>query len=535
MNGRFCTLAALMCCSLSSTALALEGPISEVVVYADRAQVTRTLTAECATGEVVFSGLPSNLEPRSLWGALTGGGEVVGLTHREETSGPRPEAKTLQDQIRKLDDEVVIAGDEIKGARATLAKLAGFQRHMQQVWGLDAAGRKPAVQSWDAALDLLRQQALGAHLRQRQTESRLRDLQRQRARLVSELQAVAQKRRRTTLAVTVLLKCTGRRTVNLSYIVPNATWEMGYQVRTQPGTGRATLVVQAAVHQGTGEDWNNVTLAVSTANLQRRNLPPSLQKMRVSTHEPADTRKVLTRRFEQRRHLVTSTTGLLEAKEKSKQDSGGEQGVPDTGVAFKLTAARRVTVPGDGRRTMVVLEQKTLTGRMELETVPKLFPFVYRKVSVANPFRFTLLPGRVELYDGRTFIGQTAMKLRAPHEPFAFSLGVDNQLQVKRYVKKEKVEGERGYGHEKKLRHRYVLEVGNWTAKNHTVKVQENVPVSQVRELEVTFADDSTRPSAWNKTDGIMTWELKLPPRSKKQVTLDYTVHLPKTYIVQGY
>jgi len=527
------TLVALACPS----AVAAEAPITEVVVYADRAQVTRSLAADCATGEAVFTGLPSNLDVRSLWGVLAGGGgEVTGLTHREEASGPRPEAKTLQAQIRKLDEEMVATSDEANGAQAILSKLESFKRHMRQVWGLQAAGRKPAVQTWDAALDLLRQQELAARVRQRQAQSRRRTLQRQRDRLGAQLQNVEQKRRRTTLAVTTLVKCAGRRTVRLSYVVPHATWEMGYQLRAQAGSGRATLVVQAAVQQGTGEDWSNVTLAVSTANLQRRNLPPSLQQMKVSTFEPADTRKVLTRRFEMRRHLTTASE-----KDSLKQSAGepppGDQpgGKPDTGIAFKLTAAHKVTVPGDGSRTMVVLQQKVVGGRLELETVPKLFPFVYHKLSVTNPFSFTLLPGRVELFSGRTFIGQTAMKLRAPNEPFSFSLGVDNQLQVKRYVKKEKVEGKRGYGHDKKLRHRYVIQIGNWTRNRRKVLVQENVPVSQVREVEVTFADDSTKPGKWNKTDGIVTWELTIPPRGKNSLTLDYTVHLPKTYIVQGY
>jgi len=534
------TLSLLSLLLWPALAAAAPAPITEVVVYTNRAQVTRSQTADCGKGEVAFDGLPSTLEARSLWASLAGhgGGEVVGLTHREEASGPRPEAKALQERIRRLDEEIVATHAAEDAARATIAKLASFRSHAQQVWGLQAAARKPPVASWSAALDLLRQQALTARVRQRQAQSERRRLQRERQRLSTELGTIQHKRRRTTLTATVHLRCTGRRTVRLSYVVPHATWEMGYQLRSSPKGGKATLVVQAAVHQGTGEDWKNVTLAVSTANLGRRNIPPKLSKLEVSTFEPAETRKVLTRRFERRRHLTTASKDQLRASAQHRPSGAAtapRPGVPDEGIAFKLTAARRVTVPGDGRRTMVELARKAVRARYELETVPKLFPFVYNKVSLINPYSFTLLAGNVELHEGRTFLGRTTMKVRAPREPFSFSLGVEKRFQVHRFVKKEKLEGKRAFGNKKKLRHRYVIQVGNWDKRWRKVRVLENVPVSQVREVEVTMSDDSTKPTKWDKTDGVLTWELKLGPRRKKKLTLDYTVHLPGSYEVRGY
>jgi uncharacterized protein (TIGR02231 family) len=202
---------------------------------------------------------------------------------------------------------------------------------------------------------------------------------------------------------------------------------------------------------------------------------------------------------------------------------------------MQLTAARRASIPSDGRQVMVVLRRKDVASRYHLETVPKLYPYVYDKVEVRNPFDFPMLPGRVELFVGRSFIGQAQLKLRAPGEPFAFSLGVNNQLQVKRYVKKEKLRGASTFGSKKQLRHRYVIQLGNWTKRPRRVRVLENVPVSQVREIKVALSDDSAKPTKWNKTDGILTWEVKLGPRSKKNLILDYTVYLPKSYIVYGY
>lgn len=511
-----------------------EAPITEVVVYGDRAQVTRSQGVDCASKSAHFPDLPSTLDVKTLWASIDGG-SVVGLTHREEASGPRPEAKDLQDQLRKIDEESVVAREEVSAAQASRRKLQSFKQHMGQVWGLQAAGRNPQVLSWDAALDLLRQQGLAAHLRQRQAETKLRTLRREQDRHFVELESMERKRRRTTITASVLLSCTGRRTVRLSYVVPAATWEMSYQMRSEGG-GRIVLATQAAVAQGTGEDWNNVVLSVSTANLQRQNLPPALVRMRVSTEKPADARKVLVRHFEHRTHLTAGSPGVAPADPPPRPTTSAPAAQPpDVGLAQKLTAARQVTIPADGRRVTFELERRTITGQHVLETVPKLFPFVYRRVSLANPFPYTLLPGRVELFEGPTYVGQAEMKLRAPREPFAFSLGVDQHMQVRRDVKTEKLDGSAGHGSKKKLLHRYVIQVSNSTDAPRRVRVLENVPVSQVRDVEVTLSDDSTRPKEWNRTDGVLAWELDIGAHSRRELILDYTIHVPSDYAVEGY
>ena len=526
MNRRTSTMLLAWSCLMSLAATARAGaPMESVVVYADRAQVTRSQQVDCKAGEAHFTGLPSTLDPKTLWGSLSGGaGTVVGLTHTEEATGPRPEAQSLQQKIRALDVQLVALARTRAAASASARKLGSFRSHLIRVWGHQATGRKAPTRGWDQALDLLRRRALADNLRQRKAEVQQRALRRQRQELSTKLALIQRKQRRTTYKVTAMLRCVGRRTVHLSYVVPGATWKVAYQFRADPRRGKVTLVAQAVVQQGTGEDWKQVELAVSTANLQRKNIPPNIRRMDLSTNKPVDTRKVLTRRFEHRRNLTTS---------KAPRPAGPPQ--QQQGLAMRLRAARKVTVPSDGRRVVVELTRRTVSGDYTLETVPKLYPYVYRKASINNPFAFTMLPGPVEIYKGDSFVGRAVLEQRAVGEPFAFSLGVENQLQVRRYLKKEKLEKAGALSSEKKLRHRYVLELGNWTPKTVTVRVLENMPVSQVKKIKVSLSQDTTRPSAWNKADGMLTWVLKLRPRSKKEVVLDFTISVPKDYVVHGY
>jgi uncharacterized protein (TIGR02231 family) len=530
-----CAASVLLGALLLPAAVEAQGAISSVVVYTDRAQVTRTQTVDCTSGAAHFAGLPSTLDAKTLW-ATVDGGTVLGVTYKEEATGPRPRANAIQQQIRQLYEQLAARNAEVAAAAALEQKLSSLRDHTSMIWGRQAAGPKPPIGGWDSALDLLRQQALAAAKKRRAAQSVQRDLYRKRAELYQDLAAIEQDRRRTTYRVTTLLRCTGRRNVHVSYVVPNATWRVSYQARTEPASGTATIVVQAVVQQGTGEDWNATSLSVSTANLQRQNTPPELQRMRVSTYKPAVVRKVLERRFEHREHLKTedSKTIAVGATGKAKA-SGDAPGEAEPGLAMMLPASAKATVPSDGREVVVLLDRRSFRAGFALETVPKLFPFVYRRVALRNPFAFPMLPGPVELYRGRAFIGMAETKLRAPNEPFAVSLGVTHQVQVNRWVKKEELQGSGVFGSKKRLHHRYLIQVGNWSTGPQTIRVLENAPVSQQKEIDVSLTDDTTKPTSWNKTDGILTWELKMAPRSKKEIKLGYTVSLPDSYEVTGY
>ncbi|MBW2735609.1 MAG: mucoidy inhibitor MuiA family protein, partial [Deltaproteobacteria bacterium] len=392
------TLVAL--CSFARAA----GKVSQVVVYGDRAQVTRVTPASCQKGLAKFSGLPSTLDTNTLR-ASAKGAQVLGVTWKEEASGPREKAKALQKKIKALDVKIVAQSAIVSATYSTGSRLGDLRQHMKRVWGVQARGKRPAIGSWNGALDLLRKERLANQKRRREAQSRTREFNRERAELYRQMGQLNRQRRRTTYQARVMLRCKGGSPqVELNYVVPGATWRVSYQARADTQGRKVTLVAQAIIQQGTGEDWENVKLAVSTANLRRKNTPPSLRRMRVSTYEPVSKKKILQRRFERRRHLKAKVSGGTLAT--GKKDQGGKTG-KEPGLAMQLPAARRVTIPSDGREVLVTLASVTRRANFAYETVPKLFPFVYHRLELHNPFGFPMMPGPIALYRNGTFTGRT--------------------------------------------------------------------------------------------------------------------------------
>jgi uncharacterized protein (TIGR02231 family) len=503
------------------------GTITNVIVYRDRAQITRVGRANCARSEALFSGLPSTLDTRTLRGSMTGG-EVIGVTWQPEVTGPRGRAKELQKQVRAINDKLSDLHKDRQRIGAVLSKLHGYGTHLQRVWGRQASKKRPPVKKWDSALDLLRKERKDAGAKRLAIDIKLRKLRRERRLLYQQNRRIARQSLRVTYRAKVLLRCQGTPQVALHYVVPGATWHVTYQARANTQTGRLEMIAQAIVKQGTGEDWRDVKLAVSTANLRRSNVPPSVRQMRVSTYEPRSKRMVLVRRYERRSHLKTKT-----ARE-TTQKSGRRAGVRAK-LAMQLTAAGKITVPSDGRGVVATLARVTRRADVAYETVPKLFPFVYKRVSLVNPFAFPMLRGPIALYRDGRFTGRTHTKRRAPGEPIKLSLGVENQLQVHRWVKEVKRYKPGTFGSSQRLVHRYLIQVGNWTRRRQVINVLENIPVSQVKDIRVAIGKKSTKPSKWNKEDGIARWKVVVPPRSKKKIVVEYTITVPKSWVVRGY
>jgi hypothetical protein len=75
-------------------------------------------------------------------------------------------------------------------------------------------------------------------------------------------------------------------TLELEYQVPGARWAPVYQLRLDGRSDRGVLVMRAAVAQRTGENWNGVRLALSTADLLRRADLPEVRSLRIGRRQP---------------------------------------------------------------------------------------------------------------------------------------------------------------------------------------------------------------------------------------------------------
>jgi hypothetical protein len=76
----------------------------------------------------------------------------------------------------------------------------------------------------------------------------------------------------------------------VEYFVPGARWAPTYELALDRSLGSGTLRMRATAVQRSGEDWKNVRLSFSTADLDRRVELPELRSLRIGRAQPAPPR-----------------------------------------------------------------------------------------------------------------------------------------------------------------------------------------------------------------------------------------------------
>jgi uncharacterized protein (TIGR02231 family) len=92
-----------------------------------------------------------------------------------------------------------------------------------------------------------------------------------------------------SVAIDCEVETAGAMTIDLSYIVPDASWSPEYTILFNEPSGRIEINYAAKIQQATGEDWKGVSVLLSTAQPQLGAAPPALPPLTVAIYEATGT------------------------------------------------------------------------------------------------------------------------------------------------------------------------------------------------------------------------------------------------------
>lgn len=534
----------------------LETILTAVTVYPDRAKVTRTgrISLEPGSQLLEVAGLPAQLDPDSLRAAGLPAEGVPGA--RARLIGVQVQRtfynEAPAEEVRRLEGEVESAQDLLAGLDAEAEQVRQQRQAIKSVaehtdkFALALAAGELGVEEELGILDGLRRRAasLDSELlaiagKKRQVERELEKLQNQLAQLKG-----ARPRQGYSALLEVDVRQAGELRLEVSYVVNSAGWQPLYDLRlleagdTSPGAaGSPQLEVGylAQVTQQTGEAWQDVSLALSTARpalagtlpeLKPRYLqplapivplPPPVAAPRAALYSAkADMSKI------DNESIAFDLAPLEEAS----------ASVETTGMAVTYQAAGTASIPPDGQPHRVTVARFPLQPRLDYVTAPALVPAVYRRARLANDSPYTLLAGKANLFAGDEFVGSTSLELTAPQGEIELYLGVDDRVKVERKLKRREVEKSM-IGGKRRTHYAYEIELENLLGSPATITLHDQVPVSRHEEIKVRL--DAALPKPAQQTElNLLDWELTLAPHEKQVVRFEYTVEHPAAMKVVG-
>ena len=515
-----------------------DGVVDSVVVFVDRARVTRVGAAACDSGRarVTFTHLPASLDARTLRGEVHEGAEVIGVVTEQvnEQQAVDPRARDLEEQQRKVQAEIRNNEARRSAIVADLTDMEAYGMVFGSTVGEEMRNPKPNTAIWGKNLDAFRTRRAARNDERHKLDVALRGLRQQSDRIARETAHLGAAGARAFRTATVVVDCRklSRVTASLSYVVPGANWRPEYDLdfsaraRGKNGAGTARLTVGAVIRQATGEDWKSARLSLSTAR----------PKLGAEAPMPAP---LLVDGQEEKRDKV-----LVQAQERREQLQGGggpgaagptAAGLDDKGNAFVLSLPNRVTIVADGRPVWAPVDVREAPAVVKLVTTPKLDEHVYQVIALKNPCAYPLIDGRVRSYRGGSYVGDAAFEYHGVGEPIEVSLGIDEELKVERKVIDDLDKKAGVFSSTKHILRSFRTTITNRSGGTEAVELRENIPVSQIDDVKVEVMSKETTPGyQLDARRGFMTWSVPLKSGEWRYTDISYAIHLPDAWQVNG-
>ncbi|MCP4724541.1 MAG: mucoidy inhibitor MuiA family protein, partial [bacterium] len=246
--------------------------ITRVCVYSDRAMITREVELKEADGEKVYSFM--DLTPHLLRDSIRvkGAGEMVLLDNNLRDIVLRDtnieELNEIEKERRRIQREIKIQSREIEKLNSLLAYLSNLTFSDAAVENDDLNFEKASSEDYQRFLDFYGEGSNSTRKEILSLEVKKRERQRKDDYLAYYAERLMQVSNKTSLEcrVSFRMKSAGNAVIQLSYVVPNASWSPLYDGRLLYKERQFELVSYAEITQMTGEDWNDIRLDLSTAS-----------------------------------------------------------------------------------------------------------------------------------------------------------------------------------------------------------------------------------------------------------------------------
>jgi len=515
----------------------LESRIESVTVYPRGATVARVATAELAAGanEIRLVGLVSSITAERLQLEVANPGVRVGQV-RVETEQEREaydaEVNRVLAEIDKLTNRIQALDDSSNGARLRLRFLENIATGYGKDAAQDGARGSADVNAWRAALELLQAETVAANQLIRDNDLQKAVLQKD----LSVLQRTLGDLRGGSLqtvaaAVTLTAERAGPATIRLRYYQEEATWSPLYEARLDSNAGALQLTQQAAVRQGTDEDWNNVQLTLSTSRPEGELIPPELDSEFLDLRKPMPVAAAKPAAVSATREMAADSVAQIDSLAFQLPRQPVETG--NFAVSYNIPGTATVLNDADEAVTLE-LAQYGFDTTLVTQVVPRRSTEAFLVARFRYDENEPLFASRMAVYVDSVFAGYTQMPTALPQSEVSLPMGQDRRIAVK-------VESQGGEGGESGIISRrkveatdYLFEITNRRQAPSLVEVLDLIPVARNSDIEVDVPRSATVPDERNIDDrpGLVRWRKTLGAGDSWRIRHQYTVSYPADAIL---
>ncbi|MDX9719868.1 MAG: mucoidy inhibitor MuiA family protein [Myxococcota bacterium] len=533
---------------------AIDSTITKVTVYSDRALLTRQATVELSPDPVVyaFTKLPGWVDDGSVRVGVSAGNILDVRVQRTFLARSSDQTyKTAQDQYDKLANQLTALDDELAILAAEQDQIESIRAFSMEKLTHDSTNGKLGVESYGSVVnfvsDSLRTTAEARRATQLKRNELLPELEAARLSLY-ELDSLMNLEQ-TTILVTLASQQHEPCTIDVSYLMPGATWEPVHELRVESDQSNVELSSYAVVTQTSGEDWTAAQLSFSTQSSTEAMRIPELEALTLGDTQQSS--RVMTSKVSSYSRAEQAYAGQAEGWNKMQAKSQNFEEVYQSNMEMlQITQSRTVqlfqsleyrgttahfqalntkTVRGDGHPVRLLIGSNALAASQKIVAVPEQSLNAARTLEMNNGSGRSFLPGSVSLYQDGAFVGMTELDFIADGENFALFLGFAEHLKLSRSLDRKRssiIRKKRNL-----MQVSFIISVENLSDAATSVSLADRIPVSENKDIVVSNV--RIKPEASPDSKGLFFWELKLAPKEKQVFELSYQIEYPPSLILE--
>ena len=514
-------------------------PVTAVTLYPEGASVIRQAQLDLPAGvhQLVIPGLPADIDPASLRIAVEGAkigafslqtGRALpdGAPEPQAVLAARAEVERLERALRDRDAKVAAIRAEVAASEDLLSFLRTLASSDNAATG-DVAGLTEMVA---ARMLAARRAGIEAETRALAAEQGRAQDERALANAQARLDAALQPRGDQAALVIAVEGQGAPAKITVTSNAYGAGWRPVYDLRLDQQAKTLVLERGLMVEQRTGEDWSNVMLTLSTSRPSDRANPSELYENVVRAIEPPTGDGM---RNPNARASAPAAAPMAEV----------EPVVVDEAASLDFmgaTAVYRYGTPVDLRSGVDAMRLALDTQNLPIdalvaEAVPSRDDRAYLVVDTKNPLTEVILPGPAMLYADGASVGQIELGLVAAGDEMHLGFGaIDGIVLNRRTPDRESAEGGLIL-RAASMTEEAILEAKNLTTRDYTLRLIDQVPVSEQKEVTVEWqaSVDPTEENPDGKR-GVLVWDMPIAAGETQEVTLETEIRWPDGYRLVG-
>lgn len=528
------------------------GTITKVTVYRGQALVTRSVEVDLPAGssEIIVKNLPPQIIADSIYAQSDDDLKILSVRYRQ-----RAVREDTREEVKQLDAQIEETKTKIYHTERKKGHLDNqwdmFIKLRQFVADAKNIDTNRGLLQFEPVRDIVNFILTKADEYIEKTlsfEDEIVELQKALELLERERKELTIGSSRTERQALIYIASSGSKKaqIELNYLVNGANWDQQYNLRANPDSSTVTIEYSAVINQVSGENWNNVTLSLSTAEPTMVAEPPVLGPMLISLSLPAPVQQqadskapqVFFDEFRRQRNLrrTSSIKGIKANEElnlyatrnqillfniKDRDIQRFQQQLAEIarieGVSVTYDLPGSLALPSRSDRQFVSIASITAKADFTLLASPLLTDYVYLQAETLNDSNTILLPAPASMFcDGR-FVGKGSLPLVTIGEKFTAGFGIDSQIQVTHELEQKKT---RIQGGNRIDTYDYRIALSNYKNTHAKLRLLDRLPYSddpsikiELTKTSVPLSEDTEYVRSLKKK-GILRWDIELEPNT---------------------